>query len=177
MLPAALPASAPSKNHGSAYTERVATEEPRSNSGLATLVGAIGLVVAACVGPLAWAQESAEPCPCFSYEEVEGVFRSGQKLIASGGGGSCQASDYAVEFKGEVVVTDQNFKTVARASVAWADFDPGRCEYRDASVEPEVERSIHWPHPAPEVAARACLDIISSVIKNLDTTGNCRTYP
>lgn len=129
------------------------------------------------MSPRARAQEEGAGCPCFNYEEVQGLFLSGRKLIASGGGSSCQASDYAVEFKGEVVVIDQNYKTLARASVQWADFDPGRCEYRDATVEPRVERSEGWPHPAPEATARACFDIISSVIAELDTEGRCRTYP
>lgn len=129
------------------------------------------------ISQAAWAQDENAPCPCFSYEEVEGAFRTAQKLIASGGSGSCQVSDYGVEFKGEVVVTDESYKTIARASVSWADYDPGRCEYRDAGVEPAVERSVAWPHPAPEALARACLDIISGVIDELDTTGSCRTYP
>lgn len=123
------------------------------------------------------AQEGNATCPCFSYEEVEGVFLSGDQLLASGGGGSCSVNDYSVEFTGEVVVIDQEFHTLARASVKWADFDPGQCSYQNATADPVVERSENWPHPAPEATARACLDIISRVIEKLDTSGRCRKYP
>ena len=125
---------------------------------------------------MANAQEGSV-CPCFSYEEVEGVFLSGDKLLASGGGGNCQASDYSVEFKGEVVVIDKDYNMVARASVNWADYDPGRCEYRDTREDPVVERTETWPYPAPEALARACLEIISNVIDNQDSSHRCSTYP
>lgn len=136
-----------------------------------------GFILASSISLVARAQGEDTACPCFSYEEVEGVFLSAEKLIASGGGGNCQVSDYGVEFRGEVVVNDENYTTVARASVNWADFDPGRCDYRNAGMDPAVERSVGWPHPAPEVTARACLDIISNVIEEQDSSGRCRTYP
>jgi hypothetical protein len=135
------------------------------------------MLLASSISLVAQAQDENAACPCFNYEEVEGIFLSGDKLLASGGGGNCQASDYSVEFKGEVVVIDENYTMIARASVNWADFDPGRCEYRDTSVDPAVERIVAWPHPAPEATARACLGIISSVIESLDGSGRCSTYP
>lgn len=141
------------------------------------LLSLCGFILASSVSLVARAQDEDTACPCFSYEEVEGVFLSAEKLIASGGGGNCQVSDYGVEFRGEVVVNDENYRSVARASVNWADFDPGRCEYRNAGVDPAVERRAEWPHPAPEATARACLDIISSVIEKQDSSGRCRTYP
>lgn len=136
-----------------------------------------GLILSGAISPAAQAQDETAVCPCFNFEEVEGVFLSGDKLLASGGGGSCQVNDYSVEFIGEVVVIDKDYKTLARASVKWADFDPGQCDYRNATAEPVIERTEYWPHPAPEATARACLEVISSVIAKLDTTGRCRKYP
>jgi hypothetical protein len=122
-------------------------------------------------------QDEGGSCPCFSYEDVESIFQRMVQLDSEGGGGSCEAQDYSVEITAELTAWDQDFKTIAQASVAWFDFDPGRCEYIDASTEPAFERNISWPHPAPEATARACFDIISEVIAKSDTTGKCNTYP
>jgi hypothetical protein len=124
-----------------------------------------------------FAQEENELCPCFSYEEVESIFISGERLAAEGGMISCVAEDYSVEINAEVSVLDQDYTTTAQARVAWYDFDPSRCDYIDAKGNPGVERNVRWPHPAPEVTARACFDIISKVIAKLDSSGNCIIYP
>jgi uncharacterized membrane protein len=162
---------------GSAYTEDVVRVECKPPARLSLYSTLSAVLLASSISLVAQAQDENAACPCFSYEEVEGVFLSGDKLLASGGGGNCQASDYSVEFKGEVVVIDEDYKMIARASVDWADFDPGHCNYSDSSTDPAVERSVMWPHPAPEAVARTCLDIISSAIENLDNTHRCRTYP
>lgn len=162
---------------GWAYTEDVVRVECMPATRLPLYLTLSAALLATFMSLVAKAQDENAACPCFSYEEVEGVFLSGDKLLASGGGGNCQASDYSVEFRGEVVVIDEDYKMIARASVNWADFDPGHCDYRDTRVEPEVERSVTWPHPAPEALARACLDIISTAIENLDSSHHCRTYP
>ena len=167
------------KKDRAAYTEGVKASQPRIRSLLLTAPMLLAAIVAICASTPAWAQDenSSGPCPCFSYEEVEGVFRSAEQLLASGGGGSCQASDYGVEFQGDVVVTDANYSTIARAGISWSDYDPGRCDYRDTSVEPQIERNYSWPYPAPEGPPRACLDIISTVISKLDSKGRCHVYP
>lgn len=137
-----------------------------------------GLILAAYPCAIAQAQETTGDCPCFNSEEAESVFFKVGEVGAGGGGSSnCQVNDYTVEFSGELRVTDANYQAVAQASVKWADFDPGSCNFLDNSVQPAVERNVHWPHPAPEATARACLDILSSVIDRLDTDGDCRTYP
>jgi hypothetical protein len=122
-------------------------------------------------------QDENETCPCFSYEEVESTFLSGEKLAAEEGTSSCSAEDYHVEFSAEVIVWDQNYATIAQASVKWYDFDPSRCDYIDSTGNPGVERNFTWPHPAPEATVRACFNIISGVIAKLDTSGKCNTYP
>ena len=123
------------------------------------------------------AQDEDKTCPCFSYEEAESIFLAGEQLATEGGVVSCSAEDYDVEMSAEVVVWDQDYTTIAQASVKWYDFDPSRCEYIDSIGNAGVERNVRWPHPAPEVTARACFDIITSVIAKSDTAGNCITYP
>ena len=101
----------------------------------------------------------------------------GEQLTAEEGESTCSAQDYSVEFNAEVVNLDQDYETIAQARIQWYDFDPSRCNYIDTIGNPGVERNITAPHPAPEATARACFDIISSVIEKSDTTGKCRTYP
>ena len=125
----------------------------------------------------AYAQDNAETCPCFDYEEVESIFARGEQLAEDEGVSACHTEDYSVECNAEVVVWDQDFAVIARASVNWFDFDPSNCEYIDTAFDPDEERYVSWPHPAPEVVARACFNIISSVIAKLDTSGKCETYP
>jgi hypothetical protein len=124
-----------------------------------------------------YAQGEDESCPCFSYEEVESMFLSGEQLTAEQGVSSCEAQDYSVECNAEVVVWDQDYSVVAQARIDWYDFDPSRCDYIDTIGNPGVERSVKWPHPAPEATARACFEIIASVIAASDTSGKCNTYP
>ena len=123
------------------------------------------------------AQDENESCPCFSYEEVESMFLRGQQLTFEEGESSCHAEDYTVESNAEVIVWDQDFEIIAKARVEWFDFDPSRCDYIDTAGNPGVERNIRWPHPAPEATARACFNIISSVIAKSDSSGKCNTYP
>jgi hypothetical protein len=123
------------------------------------------------------AQSENETCPCFGYEQVEAIFLSGEGLSAEERIRDCRAEDYKVEFTAEAVVWDQNYDLLAQATVNWYDFDPGGCEYINNMSGLAVESSIRWPHPAPEGTARACFDIISSVIAKKDTDGNCTTYP
>ncbi len=123
------------------------------------------------------AQDENETCPCFSYEEVESIFLRGEQLAEEEGVDACSTQDYTVECNAEVVVWDQDYAVIAQARVDWFDFDPSRCEYIDTASDPVVERNVSWPHPAPEAVARACFNIISSVIAKLDTTGKCETYP
>ena len=123
------------------------------------------------------AQDENETCPCFSYEEVESIFLSGEQLTVEQGVSSCNAEDYSVECKAEVIVWDQNYEIIAQARVNWFDFDPSRCDYIDTVGNPGVERNVKWPHPAPEATAKSCFNIISSVIAKSDTSGKCNTYP
>ena len=123
------------------------------------------------------AQDTQESCPCFSYEEVESIFQSGVHLTEEEGMSDCSAQDYSVECNAEVTVWDQNYTIVAQARIYWFDFDPGGCVYIDTTSDPDVERNIRWPHPAPEATARACFNIISGVIAKSDTSGRCNTYP
>jgi len=123
------------------------------------------------------AQDENETCPCFSYEEAESIFMSGEQLTAEKGSSDCNAEDYSVECKAEVIVWDQDYEVIAQASVEWFDFDPSRCVYIDTAGNPGVERNVRWPHPAPEATARACFNIISSVIAKSDTSGKCNTFP
>ncbi len=125
----------------------------------------------------AHAQDESETCPCFTLEEVESIFIRGEQITADEGTSECSAEDYSVECKAEIVIWDQNYEVIAQARVDWFDFDPSRCEYTDTTGNPGVERSIKWPHPAPEALARSCFDIISSVIAKSDTSGKCNTYP
>ena len=125
----------------------------------------------------AYAQDDTEVCPCFSLEEVESIFDRGEKLAEDEGLSACHTEDFTVECNAEVVVWDQDFAVIAKASVNWFDFDPSNCEYVDTATDPDEERYISWPHPAPETVARACFNIIASVITKLDTSGKCETYP
>ena len=123
------------------------------------------------------AQDNNESCPCFSYEEVEEMFHRGDQLTWEEGEISCLAEDYSVECKAEVIIWDQDYSVIAQARVEWFDVDPGGCDYIDVTGNPGVERNVKWPHPAPEATARACFNIISSVIAESDTSGKCITYP
>jgi hypothetical protein len=123
------------------------------------------------------AQEVKDTCPCFSYEETESIFSKGTNLKEDEGTISCSAQDYKVELSAVINLMDRNFDTVSQARVNWYDYDPGGCEYLDASSDPVVRRNVKWPHPAPEAVARACYNIISSVIAKLDTAHKCTTYP
>jgi hypothetical protein len=121
--------------------------------------------------------DEGEPCPCFSRAEVESIFLSQQQVIAEGRNSNCAVEDYSVELKGEVTVRGDDYNIIAQAQVTWFDYDPGSCTYVDTVGNPGVERKVRWPHPAPEAAARACFDIISSVVAASDTTGSCSRYP
>jgi hypothetical protein len=121
------------------------------------------------------ALDTQESCPCFNYEEVESIFQNGVHLTEEEGMSDCSAQDYSVECNAEVIVWDQNYTIVAQARIDWFDFDPGGCVYIDTTSDPDVERNIRWPHPAPEATARACFYIISSVIAKSDTSGRCNT--
>lgn len=123
------------------------------------------------------AQDATATCPCFTYQEVESIFQRGQQQTTEEGTSSCTAEDYSVECKAEVVVWDQNYDVIAQASLDWLDYDPGGCNYVDKVGNPGVERNVNWPHPAPEDTARACYDLIASVIAKSDTSGVCITYP
>lgn len=135
------------------------------------------LVLMNMVGKQAVAQDESETCPCFSDEEVESIIQRGEQLAMEEGEFSCSTQDYTVELNAEVMIMDQDYATVAQARVDWYDFDPGRCQYIDVEGNPGAERNVRWPHPAPEATARACFDIISSVIAKSDTSGRCNTYP
>ncbi|NOR19443.1 MAG: hypothetical protein GQ538_05080 [Xanthomonadales bacterium] len=123
------------------------------------------------------AQSEDEICPCFSFEEVESIFLIEADLPVDERNTNCGTEDYKVELSAEVVVMDQNYDVIAQASVKWLDFDTSGCEYTDTRAEPQVEREVWWPHPAPEATARACFNIIASVIAKSDTAGYCSTYP
>jgi len=123
------------------------------------------------------AQSEDVICPCFSMEEIESIFLIEADLPDEERNSSCNAEDYKVECSAEVIVMDQDYEVIAQARVDWVDFDPGGCEYTDTRAEPPVEREVRWPHPAPEATARACFNIISSVIAKSDSAGNCNTYP
>lgn len=121
------------------------------------------------------AQEAT--CPCFSLEEVESIYAFGIEQATAGGAMDCQSSDYNVECNAEIIVWDQNYKTLAQARVEWFDFDPGRCVFIDARGETAIERSERWPHPAPEDIARACFDIITGILARGDPSAMCMIYP
>jgi hypothetical protein len=140
-------------------------------------IAVFAVVLMSLVSTEAHAQDENETCPCFSYEEVESIFLRGEQLTAQEGTSACHTADYSVECNAEVVVWDQDYAIVAQARVEWFDFDPSRCEYIDTAGDPGVERNISWPHPAPEAVARACFNIITSVIAKSDTSGKCETYP
>jgi len=125
------------------------------------------------------AQDIEETCPCFNYQEVESIFQAGVQLTDEQGMSDCNAQDYSVECSAEVIVWDQNYTIIAQAQarVDWFDFDPSSCVYIDTIGDPDVERNVRWPHPAPKATAKACYNIISSVIANSDTSGKCNTYP
>ncbi len=122
------------------------------------------------------AQDENASCPCFNYEEIESVFMQGVHPTEEIHKSDCSAQDYSVEFNAEVLVWDQDYTIVAQARVEWTDYDPGGCEYIDTFSDPGVERNVRWPYPAPEAPARACFNIISSVIAKSDTSGKCDTY-
>jgi len=123
------------------------------------------------------AQDANSACPCFNYEEVESIFQRGAQQTAEGGMTYCSAEDYSVENKAEVSVWDQNNEMVAQAVEEWFNYDPGGCNYVDKAGNPGVERNVKWPNPTPEAVAKACFEIISSVIAKSDVSGKCTTYP
>ncbi len=138
--------------------------------------GVLAVILVSIITLESRAQDAEVDCPCFKYEEVESIFLRSLQMTAEEGTTDCGAQDYTVECSAEVVIWDQDYGLVAHARVDWFDFDPGGCEYIDTSSEPEVERNVTWPHPAPEGVARACYDIISSVIAKSDSVGKCSTY-
>jgi len=140
-------------------------------------IAVFAVVLMSLVSIEAHAQDENNSCPCFSYEEVESIFLRGEQLTAEEGVSACHTEDYSVECNAEVVVWDQDYAIIAQASVEWFDFDPSHCDYIDTVGNPGVERNVSWPHPAPEAVARACFNIISSVIAKSDTSGKCDTYP
>ena len=121
------------------------------------------------------AQEFDETCPCFTYEEVKSLFQQATHLPANGGTSECSAQDYSAECAAAIVVMDQNYETIAQASVNWYDYDPGNCQY--TASDPAATRNVNWPYPAPEATARACFRIISSVISESDDSGKCDIFP
>ena len=136
----------------------------------------LGVALASLAGSPVSAQDGGS-CACFDYQEVEALFLNAPRLGDGKGSLSCHAKDYSVELSGEVTVMDENFRTVRQVSIKWNDYDPARCRFLDASVEPKVDRQERWPHPAPEDLARACFKLISDVIAELDTDGMCAIYP
>ena len=134
-------------------------------------------VLSGALGMQALAQDEGESCACFGSEEVAAIFATYEQLAAAGASMNCSANDYSVEFTSEVSVFDENFASVARANVNWSDYAAARCGYQDASADPPIDRTETWPHPAPEAAARACLEILSNAIAELDSAGMCSTYP
>ena len=165
------------QNPDSPYTQDMAQVERKSLRELLMFPAVFTVVLMSVISMETHAQDEKETCPCFSYEEVESIFMSGEQLTAEKGSSFCNAEDYSVECKAEVIVWDQDYEVIARASVEWFDFDPSRCDYIDTAGNPGVERNVRWPHPAPEVTARACFNIISNVIAKSDTSGKCNTYP
>jgi hypothetical protein len=165
------------QNPDPTYTQGMARTERKSLRKLSMIPAVSAVVLMSLISREILTQDENETCPCFSYEEVESIFLSGEQLAVEGGTSNCSAEDYDVECKAEVIVWDQNYETIAQASVKWYDFDPSRCDYIDTTGNPGVERNVTWPHPAPEATARACFNIISSVIAKSDTSGKCNTYP
>ena len=155
----------------------MAQAERTPNSKTLMFPAMLAVVLTGMINMETQAQEDSEICPCFSFEEVEAIFLSGDQLSAGGGSSNCSAEDYSVECNAEVIIWDQNFDVVAQAHVTWSDFDPGRCDYIDTRGNPGVERKVTWPHPAPEAIARACFQVIARVIEKSDTSGKCITYP
>ena len=140
-------------------------------------IAVLGVVLMSFISMEAHAQDESESCPCFSYEEVEAIFLRGQQLAVDQGTSSCRLEDFSVECNAEVAMWDQDYELIAQARIEWFDFDPSGCAYLDTAGNPGVERNVSWPHPAPEATARACLNIISSIIAKLDNSGMCETYP
>lgn len=155
----------------------VANNQSFLNHNLLIFSAVSALALLSLVSMPSFAQDSAATCPCFSYEEVEAIFLQAEQLREEEGTSDCSVEDYSVECNAEVIVWDQDYNIVAQARVDWFDYDPSGCEYTNTSNDPDVERSVSWPHPAPEATARACLMIISRVIKKFDTSGKCNTYP
>ena len=159
------------------YTEDVIRVDYKSICGWFPFTAASVVLMVSLIHIEVLAQDDSETCPCFSYDEVEALFLSGEQLTAAGGSFDCHARDYSVECSAEVLIMDQNFATIARASINWADFDPSSCDLVDSRADPAIERKVRWPHPAPKATARDCFNIISSVIEKSDTSGHCTTYP
>lgn len=160
-----------------AYTHDVVRVRIRTNYNWGSLCVLLGLSLAGLFTTHALAQDESGACPCFDAQEVEALFLNAERLGEGSGSMSCHAKDYSVECSAEVMVMDANYRTVAQATLKWADFDPSRCRYIDKSVDPPVDRNVSWPHPAPEDTARACFDIIARVIAELDPDGKCTIYP
>ena len=152
-------------------------DERKSFPKLLMLLNMLTVVLVSLISTELPAQDIKETCPCFNVEEVELIFQIGANLAEEEGMSTCSAQDYSVECNAEVIVMDQNYETVAQARVDWYDFDPGGCAYINTTGDPDVERNVRWPHPAPEATARACFNIISNVIKKFDSTGRCTSYP
>jgi len=159
------------------YTLDMALAECKSFRKLLMFPTMSAVVLMNLSGAVAYAQDENETCPCFDTGEVESIFLRGRQLSEEEGTSDCSAEDYSVELNAEIVVWDQDYAITAQARVEWFDIDPGGCVYIDATSDPVVERDISWPSPAPEALARACFNIISSVIARADTAGNCTTYP
>lgn len=123
----------------------------------------------------AQAQQDDETCPCFNSGEVESIFLHAEQLAAEEGASMCKAEDYSVELSAELTIWDIDYAVIAQVRVEWFDFDPGRCSYIDNIGNPGIERNVRWPHPAPEVIARACYDILVNAIGKFDASGKCVT--
>ncbi len=158
----------------SLYTTPAVRKPLRKMFRLSTVFAAI---LASAINTELRAQDENEACPCFNYDEVQSIFLKGVHPTEESHKSDCSAQDYSVELIAEVVVWDQDYTIVAKARVDWTDYDPGGCEFIDTSSDPGVERNVRWPVPAPEALARACFNIISSVIAKSDTSGKCDTYP
>jgi hypothetical protein len=122
-----------------------------------------------------WAQDENEACPCFNEEEVQAIFDRAESLGVEEGSSICKAEDYSVELNAEITIFDNDFMESGQVRVEWFDYDPGSCTYVDTTGDPALERHTKWPHPAPESTARACYNIVATVISKSDTAGRCIT--
>jgi hypothetical protein len=137
------------------------------------LIGCAALLALASI--TSRAQDDNVACPCFNEEEVQASFDRAESLSVEEGSSLCKAEDYSVELNAEITIFDNDFLVSGQARVEWFDYDPGSCTYVDATGDPVLERHTKWPHPAPESIARACYNIVATVISQSDTTGRCIT--